>query len=41
MPVAVTAMAFPEGEVNKFLIGSEEGAIYLAERHGKYFFIVL
>jgi dynein intermediate chain len=34
MPVAVTAMAFPEGEVNKFLIGSEEGAIYLAERHG-------
>jgi dynein intermediate chain len=34
-PVAVTAMAFPEQEVNKFFIGTEEGAVYQAFRHGR------
>jgi len=33
-PVAATALEFPEGEVNGFLVGSEEGAIYQAFRHG-------
>jgi dynein intermediate chain len=35
-PVAVTALAFPEGEVNGFFVGSEEGAVYEAYRHGSY-----
>jgi len=33
-PIAVTALAFPEGEVNGFFVGSEEGAIYESYRHG-------
>lgn len=33
-PVAVTALQFPEGEVNQFYVGSEEGAIYQAYRIG-------
>jgi len=33
-PVAVTCMNFPEAEVNEFYVGSEEGAIYQAFRHG-------
>lgn len=33
-PVAVTSMAFKEGEVNGFFVGSEEGAVYSASRHG-------
>jgi len=33
-PVAVTALEFPEAEVNAFLVGSEEGAVYQAFRHG-------
>jgi len=33
-PVAVTAIAFPDGEVNEFFVGSEEGAVYQAYRHG-------
>eukprot|EP01118_Nematostelium_gracile_P019529 TRINITY_DN9079_c0_g1_i1.p1 TRINITY_DN9079_c0_g1~~TRINITY_DN9079_c0_g1_i1.p1 ORF type:complete len:618 (-),score=163.43 TRINITY_DN9079_c0_g1_i1:23-1660(-) len=32
--VAATAIEFPEGEVNGFLVGSEEGAVYQAFRHG-------
>jgi len=32
--VSVTAMAFPESEVNRFFVGSEEGAVYEAFRHG-------
>ncbi|TSK31468.1 Cytoplasmic dynein 1 intermediate chain 1 [Bagarius yarrelli] len=33
-PVAVTGMAFPAGDVNNFVVGSEEGTIYTASRHG-------
>lgn len=33
-PVAVTCMAFPNNEVNNFIVGSEEGAVYSACRHG-------
>ncbi|XP_037093444.1 cytoplasmic dynein 1 intermediate chain-like [Pollicipes pollicipes] len=32
--VAVTALAFPQAEVNNFIIGSEEGNLYTACRHG-------
>lgn len=27
-PVAVTCMAFPHGDVNNFIVGSEEGAVF-------------
>ncbi len=33
-PVAVTSMSFPLGDHNNFIIGSEEGAVYSACRHG-------
>ncbi|KAK4294142.1 hypothetical protein Pmani_033210 [Petrolisthes manimaculis] len=33
-PVAVTCMAFPHGDVNNFIVGSEEGAVFTACRHG-------
>uniref|UniRef100_A0AAY4AV89 Uncharacterized protein n=1 Tax=Denticeps clupeoides TaxID=299321 RepID=A0AAY4AV89_9TELE len=33
-PVAVTCMAFPAGDVNNFVVGSEEGTVYTASRHG-------
>ncbi|XP_076827072.1 cytoplasmic dynein 1 intermediate chain 1 isoform X2 [Brachyhypopomus gauderio] len=32
--VAVTGMAFPAGDVNNFVVGSEDGAVYTASRHG-------
>ncbi|XP_043218882.1 cytoplasmic dynein 1 intermediate chain-like isoform X3 [Amphibalanus amphitrite] len=32
--VAVTALAFPQAEVNNFILGSEEGNLYTACRHG-------
>uniref|UniRef100_W5LEF8 Dynein cytoplasmic 1 intermediate chain 1b n=1 Tax=Astyanax mexicanus TaxID=7994 RepID=W5LEF8_ASTMX len=32
--VAVTGMAFPAGDVNNFVVGSEEGTVYTASRHG-------
>ncbi|CAN0360103.1 cytoplasmic dynein 1 intermediate chain 1-like isoform X3 [Lampetra fluviatilis] len=32
--VAVTCMAFPLGDVNNFVVGSEEGSVYTASRHG-------
>ncbi|XP_017327823.1 cytoplasmic dynein 1 intermediate chain 1 isoform X5 [Ictalurus punctatus] len=32
--VAVTGMAFPVGDVNNFVVGSEEGTVYTASRHG-------
>eukprot|EP01102_Stenamoeba_stenopodia_P010439 TRINITY_DN3146_c0_g4_i1.p1 TRINITY_DN3146_c0_g4~~TRINITY_DN3146_c0_g4_i1.p1 ORF type:complete len:635 (+),score=167.28 TRINITY_DN3146_c0_g4_i1:188-2092(+) len=32
--ISATALTFPAGEVNTFLVGSEEGAIYSANRHG-------
>jgi dynein intermediate chain len=33
-PVAVTSLAFPAGDVNNFIVGSEEGNVYTACRHG-------
>ncbi|XP_038622649.1 cytoplasmic dynein 1 intermediate chain 1 isoform X2 [Tachyglossus aculeatus] len=33
-PVAVTGLAFPAGDVNNFVVGSEEGTVYTACRHG-------
>ena len=33
-PVAVTSLAFPAGDVNNFIVGSEEGHVYTACRHG-------
>ncbi|KAG1945149.1 cytoplasmic dynein 1 intermediate chain 2 isoform X4 [Pimephales promelas] len=32
--VAVTSMSFPLGDVNNFVVGSEDGSIYTACRHG-------
>ncbi len=32
--MAVTSLAFPAGDVNNFVVGSEEGAVYTACRHG-------
>lgn len=32
--VAVTSLAFPSGDVNNFIVGSEEGTVYTACRHG-------
>lgn len=34
-PVAVTCMAFPASDVNNYVVGSEEGTIYTASRHGR------
>lgn len=33
--VAVTSMSFPVGDVNNFVVGSEEGSVYTACRHGR------
>lgn len=33
-PVAVTCVSFPQSDFNNFIIGSEEGSIYAASRHG-------
>lgn len=33
-PVAVTCMSFMAGDVNNFVVGSEEGTVYTACRHG-------
>uniref|UniRef100_A0A2R5LH49 Putative cytoplasmic dynein intermediate chain n=1 Tax=Ornithodoros turicata TaxID=34597 RepID=A0A2R5LH49_9ACAR len=32
--VAVTSLSFPMGDYNNFVVGSEEGAVYTACRHG-------
>nr|XP_057923689.1 cytoplasmic dynein 1 intermediate chain 2-like isoform X3 [Doryrhamphus excisus] len=32
--VAVTSMGFPLGDVNNFVVGSEDGSVYTACRHG-------
>ncbi|XP_076337983.1 cytoplasmic dynein 1 intermediate chain 1-like isoform X2 [Tachypleus tridentatus] len=32
--VAVTSLSFPHGEFNNFVVGSEEGSVYTACRHG-------
>lgn len=32
--IAVTCLAFPHNDVNNFVVGSEEGAVYSACRHG-------
>jgi hypothetical protein len=31
-PVAVTCLAFPHGDVNNFIVGSEEGSVYTGEK---------
>ncbi|GIY68929.1 cytoplasmic dynein 1 intermediate chain 1 [Caerostris darwini] len=33
-PVSVTSLSFPSGDYNNFIVGSEEGTIYTACRHG-------
>jgi dynein intermediate chain len=33
--VVVTSLSFPKNEVNKFVVGSEEGVVYQCQRHGK------
>jgi dynein intermediate chain, cytosolic len=33
--VAVTSMGFRPGDVNNFIVGSEEGPVFTATRHGK------
>lgn len=33
-PIAVTCMSFPHDEVNNFVLGSEDGYVYSASRHG-------
>lgn len=33
-PVAVMSMTFPSNDVNNFVVGSEDGAVYTASRHG-------
>ncbi|XP_043241865.1 cytoplasmic dynein 1 intermediate chain 1-like [Amphibalanus amphitrite] len=33
-PVPVTGLAFPQGEVNNFVVASEDGNLYTACRHG-------
>ena len=30
----MTSLAFPTGDVNNFIVGSEEGTVYTACRHG-------
>lgn len=32
--IAVTSLSFPMGDCNNFIVGSEEGAVYTACRHG-------
>lgn len=39
--VAVTSMAFPLGDVNNFVVGSEDGSVYTACRHGRWEFLRL
>ena len=34
-PVAVTSLSFPINDVNKFVVGSEEGLVHQGQRHGK------
>ena len=33
--VAVTSMTFPSNDVNNFVVGSEDGSVYTACRHGR------
>ena len=33
-PVAVTSVSFPESDFNNFIVGSEEGMVYMGSRHG-------
>ncbi|XP_015589478.1 cytoplasmic dynein 1 intermediate chain isoform X29 [Cephus cinctus] len=33
-PIAVTSLAFPHSDVNNFIVGSEDGTVYSACRHG-------
>lgn len=31
-PIAVTSLAFPSGDVNNFVVGSEDGTVYSGEK---------
>ena len=33
--VAVMSMTFPSNDVNNFVVGSEDGVVYTASRHGR------
>ncbi|XP_076379315.1 cytoplasmic dynein 1 intermediate chain short wing isoform X24 [Megalopta genalis] len=33
-PIASTCLAFPQGDVNNFVVGTEDGTVYSACRHG-------
>ena len=35
---AATCLAFEEGQVNQFYVGTEEGAVYHGARHGRFVF---
>ena len=37
--VAVTSFSFLQGDFNNFVVGSEEGAVYTACRHGRYVYL--
>jgi len=34
--VSVTCASFLPGDVNNFVVGTEDGNVYTASRHGKY-----
>ncbi|KAG7253256.1 hypothetical protein CRUP_005071, partial [Coryphaenoides rupestris] len=34
--VAVTSMSFPLADVNNFVVGSEDGSVYMSCRHGRW-----
>ena len=34
-PVAVMCLSFLAGDVNNFVVGSQEGSVYTACRHGR------
>ena len=34
--VSVTSMSFLSGDVNNFVVGSEDGSVYTGHRHGRY-----
>ena len=34
--VSVTSMSFLSGDVNNFVVGSEDGSVFTGHRHGRY-----
>lgn len=39
--VVVIGMVFSTGDVNNFVVGSEEGIVYIVCRYGRWFFVFL